>query len=214
MNYLSIFWIIFFISLATTGVAFILVYPKKINQLKFLKYLIFISFLADLTQAISYNLLRFYIPNIGATYRMVELIILLEFYVQLLKNKHHALIARVLALLAIILFVVILPFESTPIKITSSIVFSVYALLYFRKTIVEMKIDNPLNDPLFWSNSAILLYFSGCLFLFLFFDPLAELHKMSAVISYMFHNILLIARNILIVIAFFKAGKLLKLQKI
>ncbi|UII33681.1 hypothetical protein LVD17_07600 [Fulvivirga ulvae] len=68
-----------------------------------------------------------------------------------------------------------------------------------------MNVPNPIIDPLFWVNSAILLYFSGVLFLFLFFEPLAKVNEASAVISYMFHNVLLVLKNVLFAVGFWKS---------
>lgn len=65
-----------------------------------------------------------------------------------------------------------------------------------------MKIQNLLSFPVFWINSALLIYFSGSIFISIFFELLGRLSEGTAIISYMFHNILGLAKNVLIGWAF------------
>ena len=73
-----------------------------------------------------------------------------------------------------------------------------------------MTIEKLTNLPLFWINSALLVYFSGSLFLFLSFEPLGKLHETAALVSYMFHNLMGVIKNVLLGLGFWKAIKLSK----
>lgn len=201
--------IIFLISLTTAGIALGFAFlARPTNALKAILLILLISFAADLLNAIRDFILNMYIPHIGTTYRLLEFVVLLQFYKLLFPIQWNSYWVRILQVSVPLLFIFILPFESTPLRIINSVLFSIYAIFYFRKLILEMQIVDPLKLPEFWVNSAILLYFSGSLFVFLFFDLLAERNTISAVSSYIIHNLFLIMKNVMFAIAFWKARNL------
>lgn len=212
MDYLFWFYLIFFISMTSTGLAFltslILKGDKAERKLKLIQLLLLISFLADATTAVAEHILDIYIYHVGATFRLFELAILLEFYRIIFPSKFNRYFSRIIQIAVPVGFLVILPFDTTPLRIINCVLFCIYALCYFEKVLTEMKMTDPLKEPLFWINSGVLLYFSSILFVMLFFKPLAKFHEASAVIVYMFHNIFLILKNVFFGIAFWKDRKL------
>lgn len=215
MDYLFWFYLIFFISMTSTGLAFLtslMLKPEK--KLKLIQLLLLISFLADAITAIAEHILDIYIYHVGATFRLFELVILLEFYRIIFPSKLNQYFSRIVQVIVPVGFLITLPFDTTPLRIINCILFCIYALFYFEKTLTEMKLTDPLKEPLFWVNSGVLLYFSSILFVMLFFKPLAKFYEASAVIVYMFHNIFLILKNIFFGIAFWKDRKLQASEKL
>lgn len=189
--------------LTSAGVTLFFGLKQQARTLKIIILYIFISFSADL---IFWTALKGFDVNIirytGPIFRLLELTILLEYYGKVLEIKTSLIARRILQLSLLLCFPLLFDLTSTPIRTTSTIVFSLLATSFFLKMITEMKVTNPLRYPLFWVNSAFLVYFSGSVFLTLFFDSLARLHEISAVLSYIFHNTLGLTKNILIAIAF------------
>ncbi len=182
------------------------------KELLLIKWMLCISVISDVTFAVPFYFLKSYIPYTGLIYRVAEFVLLVEFYFLVFgKNFPNKLkwLSQLLIPVAVITFTSV---DATPLRITSSILFSILSTLWFLKIIREMSVGILTNLPVFWMNSAFLLYFSGSLFLFLLFEPLGKLHETSAIVSYMFHNLLGVIKNILIGVGFWKAIKLAKGQ--
>ncbi|HWY38714.1 MAG TPA: hypothetical protein VNY73_09160, partial [Bacteroidia bacterium] len=79
----------------------------------------------------------------------------------------------------------------------ASIVLMLYSLFTFYHIMQNPVQLNILSDPLFWFNTAVLIYFSGCLFLFLFssyiltYSPKAryELWGINSVLNIIFNSL-------------------------
>jgi hypothetical protein len=93
---------------------------------------------------------------------------------------------------------------STSIEAISMIIFSVVAF-YF--TLKNLLFDNILATPFFWINTAILIYFSGNLFLFLFSNYLQKHQILNYKMLFINHSFLNIVFYILISIGFWKVEK-------
>lgn len=68
-------------------------------------------------------------------------------------------------------------FNNTLSKTIESVLLILFSLLYFHKTIKELKITRLEATPMFWFNSGVLLYFSGSLFIFIFSNYLLTYSK-------------------------------------
>lgn len=139
---------------------------------------------------------------VGLCYRFLELFILLQFYFHLFQKNKSGQFVKILIFVLPIAFLFNIYFEWFSFRTINMLVFSILSIMYFYKIIKEMKMDSPVNNPVFWVNSAILIYFSGSLFFLIFYEPLKNLHTQGAVISFALHNTLGITKNILFIKAF------------
>jgi hypothetical protein len=80
-----------------------------------------------------------------------------------------------------------------------------YSLFAFYLIMKNLVFDQLLRTPFFWINTAILLYFSGTLFLFLFTTYLAKYDVKDYGPLYAIHSVVNITYYILISIGFWKA---------
>jgi hypothetical protein len=86
-----------------------------------------------------------------------------------------------------------------------SIVFILYSLLAFFFIMKKLMFPNLLNTSFFWINIAILIYFAGNLFLFLFSSHLQRNDQAQYLALYNIHSVTNILYYILISIGFWKA---------
>jgi len=76
----------------------------------------------------------------------------------------------------------------------------IYCILYLYRLLVELPVQQLHTVPMFWFNSAILLYQAGALFLFLFRPYLIEVLGNDMLIYWSFHNILNVVHQIILII--------------
>lgn len=84
------------------------------------------------------------------------------------------------------------------------IILIIYALLSFFLILKNLVYENLLQTPFFWINTAVLIYFSGNLFLFLFTTYLQKYDIPDYGSLYAIHSVLNIVYYILISIGFWK----------
>jgi hypothetical protein len=87
---------------------------------------------------------------------------------------------------------------------TECILLMVYSVLAFFHLIQRPVFDNILKAPLFWFNTAILTYFSGNLFLFIFSNYIENHFSKVSPALWGIHSLLNIAFYILITIGFWR----------
>lgn len=131
-------------------------------------------------------------------YRLAEMGILLEFYyaILIIKRKNAFRVATFILWLTLL---IIFESEMRPIRIASSITFSIFSILFYRKVIIDLKTNDLLKVPDFWFNAGILVHFTGSLFLFLTLPKLVQLSESAAIGSYIIHNFLGSCKNLLII---------------
>ena len=88
-----------------------------------------------------------------------------------------------------------------------SIIFILYSLLAFFFIMKRLMFQNLLNTSFFWINIAILIYFAGNLFLFLFSNHLQKNDQAQYLAVYNIHSVTNIIYYILISIGFWKAAR-------
>ena len=133
------------------------------------------------------------------------------FFDAFLKTKIHYVLILLFSLL--IIFTTIL---SNNIKLIDNLSVSIEAILLIFYSLFSLFIimknliyEDLLATPFFWINSAVLIYFSGNLFLFIFSNYLQKHNESSGYLQlYVIHSALNILYYIILSIAFWKARKL------
>lgn len=88
-----------------------------------------------------------------------------------------------------------------------AIIFILYSLTAFFFIMKRMMFDDLLNTPFFWINIAILIYFAGNLFLFMFSNYLQNNDRAQYLAVYNIHSITNIIYYILISIGFWRSAR-------
>lgn len=164
-----------------------------------------------LTEIISLILIMYFKKSNIVLYNSYILIetVLLYFYFKHIQSSSIRRISTVF----LIIFILTSIYELAISKIQSmnavsftlqSIYSIVFSLLAFQQMLREQKYNNILQAPVFWINSAILLFFTGNLFLHLFSQYLQE-HALNAFFElWAFHSFFNIVFYTLISIGFWK----------
>jgi hypothetical protein len=85
--------------------------------------------------------------------------------------------------------------------IVQSIIVICYALYYFYWLIRELPTAQLHRLPMFWINSAYIIYFSGNLFLFVFTSYLVNVLNNDLLVYWTLHNVLGIIETLMIIVA-------------
>lgn len=85
-------------------------------------------------------------------------------------------------------------------KLLSSLIIICYSIFYFYRLIVEMPSAHVHRLPMFWFNSAFLLYHSGTIFLFAFTSYLINVLKNDLWYYWIFHNALCVIEYCIILV--------------
>jgi hypothetical protein len=211
--------IIFYISFISAGLA--MLYGLGLLRLKTINLLVLlvaISFLADVINAVSsyyYTELKIDlgIRHVGDIYRIIELIILSQFFNSFLFNKKVKTFLNVTAVLIVVYFII---FEtnffqnyadSTLVRISSALLVISFSLLFFKSVITKMEVPNIAQWPLFYFISALFIYFSGVLIAFFLYEPMMRIDIGAGNYLWTFHNAWLIVRNMLLIIGFYYTYK-------
>ncbi len=211
------FHIILGFSLISSAIALFYGVKKARNlPFKYLTILLIFSVLGDSLNTIAYLYFIFFKEyfiqlNVGFHYRLIEFVILMEYFAYVLRLNKRVTRAIEIALLTFLFFVYAdysaSTIDATPIRIVNATVFIILSVAFFIRYLKEMKVENPLLDPLFFANSSILFYFSGVIFIVLFYRTLINVDITSGYIAWSFQNLFLISRNVLLILAFFKIHK-------
>jgi len=85
--------------------------------------------------------------------------------------------------------------------ILESIVVIIYSLYYFYWLLKELPTAQLQRLPMFWINSAYIIYFSGNLFLFVFTSYLVNVLNNNLLVYWTLHNVLGIIEGLMIIVA-------------
>jgi hypothetical protein len=87
---------------------------------------------------------------------------------------------------------------------SESLLLMLYSLFFFFYLLRTLEYKNPFDNPLFWYNSGVLIYFSGSFFLFIFSNYM--LHVSQGYFNDMWHinDLLNVTMNILFALALWK----------
>lgn len=144
-------------------------------------------------------------------YNLIEYSLLAIFFILLFQFKRQGQIISSIVYLTILTLMIFISvsqsftehFNSTLMGL-QSIVLICSSVLYFRVMLNNLEFETPWSNPFFWINSAILIYFSGCFFIFIFSDYRDVTRTIKI---WDIHNIIHIIYNLLILIGFWKARK-------
>lgn len=150
---------------------------------------------------------------LGHAHTLLEFLLLTRvFYLSLNDFVHRKLfpfIAIAFTVLAIAntVFVQALELNNSYIKLLESLLLISFSLLYFYRVGKEMKISRPENEPMFWISTAVLIYFSGSIFIFLNANFILLYSEGLGVRIWFIHAVFFILFSILITISFWKNQK-------
>lgn len=148
----------------------------------------------------------------GDLYRLTEFTLLLILYYKILGNPRMFKTYLILGLLYILFFVSNLLFLqqekiNSYTNTISALIFIVLAVGFFYKLMQDLPALQIYQLPMFWINVAILVYFSGNLFLFILSHYLVAIMKDNLMVYWSFHNGLSILKNILFTVGFYMVAK-------
>lgn len=86
-------------------------------------------------------------------------------------------------------------------------ILAVYAMLWFLKSLREMKITSLRAEPIVWINTGALIYFSGSFFIFILSNIILKQFNNLLLYSFRFSSFLMILFYFLIAIGFWKTKK-------
>jgi hypothetical protein len=147
---------------------------------KILLYLVGLSALADFGGSIlqMQNINNMYVFHI---YTVIEFSVISLFYIKIIPNRR--LTYFVIALMSLFLCVAVYDYINNKDQMddlstsTESIIVIFYAVLGFSSLLRNPVQSRVIAIPLFWLNTALLLYFAGNLFLFIFSNYMQQHYK-------------------------------------
>lgn len=187
-----------------------LIYFKSLDApLRVLILLLLVSGITDIINAYLYSKT---ISNMGVmnVYTLLELGLYSIYYtINLADYRGVKHISRSLVLIFVltIFFTVTSDFNEKINTITltiESLTIIFMSLIYFDKMLKSMRLPKIWQDPYFWINSAILIYFSGSFFVFIFVD---FVDIKSSFNLWHIHSIVHFIFNIVLTVGFWKAQK-------
>ena len=145
-------------------------------------------------------------PNYGASvYNMVVFPLITAIYYYSVGNRHKNLFVFVSAAVVLFTIVNVLFIQKSSINsytlIIQSIIIICYSLYYFYWLIRELPTSQLHLLPMFWINSAYILFFSGNLFLFVFTSYLVNVLNNDLLVYWSLHNVLGIIEGLMIIVA-------------
>lgn len=151
------------------------------------------SVLFQLIQS-NYKILGLHPNAVGNTYVFTEVFLLLLLYYWMLRSK---LIKRIVVV-AFVLFVVFFAFNvlndfthhSGPVRAARDGLLIFFSVMYFFQLLKQRAQHNLFDSPMFWSNTAILIYFSCTFMLSLFSNYIVKVLLDDFSIFWSFRNFL------------------------
>lgn len=184
----------------------------------YLVLLLWVSVICDIISDISqYYYLEYNIDlgirGVGATYRVIEFILLLLFIRHFQYNSIVKNIITLAGIVFILYFISIQPaffkiyVDPIMILIASLTVAIVFSLLFYKNTITKMEVSDISKWPPFYLISAFFIYFSGASVSMLITNSVYRIDIDMGNHLWNFHNFCLIVRNILLIAGFYYTYK-------
>ena len=212
LNAHSFYLILAYIASAFTIIPFIIALLHRnylSKEFKILWLLVTCSLLTEITSSILVFIFKTSNVQLFNCYIIIETIIISLFYVSIIENKLWRILFSV--------FCASFSIYSSVQLITSSIktldyvfltveslMVILFSIVAFHNILKFSKYNSLLSAPIFWINSAFLLFFSGNLFLHLFSQYLQEFAQKAFYELWGFHSLFNIIFYSLISIAFWK----------
>jgi hypothetical protein len=176
------------------------------------------SFLANIT-ALAFHMVPALVPFINTAYpafSIVSFILLSRVYYVSLRTIHFrwfVLNSVIFTLFALtnLFFIQKLTLNSYT-NIFYSAILIIYCLLYFYTLIRDLPSLYVHRLPMFWFNSALLIFHAGAFFLFSFTAYLVNVLKNDLIIYWGFHNVLSILEHFIVLIGLYYNLKFLRVK--
>jgi len=175
--------------------------------MKWIVILLIVSLMSDIAGMTFYLWIkeRFLIFAGLNFYVITSIICISLFYRALFPQKLKSWILGVMAVLLGTFFYFIIwrnDFGSTDRQVLSNIVFITYPIMSFYQLAIDSPMKRIQKIPVFWINSAFLIYFSATTILFIMSDYLFRVLKVDFNVPWIFHNVMAITKSILIAVGF------------
>lgn len=151
--------------------------------------------------------------SIFNVFTIIEFILLWHFYSKFHITLHSSRVNSIILLLFLIIAIIDLFFVNGFERMNNitisveSITLIIYSLISFYLIMSRMLFDKLLDAPFFWMNIAVLFYFSGSLFLFLFGNYLMKQGNSVYMEMYKIHTFVNAIWYLFISIGFWKVKK-------
>jgi hypothetical protein len=174
---------------------------------------LFIYFIASFIIEIIINIQFAFLLKIelaGFTYTLLECTLISLFYYRFLRQDLKAGIIKIITALFIVaslvgVYVFDLQKADFYARAVESFIFTTYCLFLYYYVLKNLVFDSLLDSPIFWINTAILLYFSGNLIIFIFSEYIARHQTDSYMLLWQsIHTFFNVSMNILFGIGFWK----------
>jgi hypothetical protein len=167
-----------------------------------------------ITELLSFFSARLSIPNqlVGDVYMFFQFALLLHIFSFQFDRKAIIKISSTAVSIVYLIILVLLNIYSVStanLNAVTSLVIIVVSIIFFYKLLNELKVVYIHRLPILWIAFAVLLYYSGNLFIFLA-TPYLERVPDSYKIFWTAHNTLNVIKNILFVIALWQSYKTMK----
>jgi hypothetical protein len=145
-------------------------------------------------------------PNYGSSgYQIVVFPIISSIYYHAIDRKHKFFFTLIAILYIAFGLLNMLLIQKSSINsytlIIKSIILICYSIYYFYWLIRELPTAQLHRLPMFWINSAYIIYFSGNLFLFVFTSYLVNVLNNDLLVYWTLHNVLGIIEGLMIIVA-------------
>lgn len=143
-------------------------------------------------------------------YTVVEFFFFTFFYRSLLQGKKTITVIQVCFLIACVLntiFVQDLYQFNSYTRSLEALVIMLLSVNYFALLFTDISIDKPLQNPAFWFNTGIFLYFSGAFMLFIFSNYMLKESRASFTVVWNMHATLVLLMYLLFTLGFLKCKK-------
>jgi len=191
-------------------------YRFRSSIVKLLGFVFLTSFLANAASfaLVNFSTMRIFINATYPVYLIIGLALYSRIYHIILHKKNtkwFVLAATTFTIFALInLFFVQKTAPNSYSYIFFSAIIIIYCLLYFYVLIRDLPSLYVHHLPMFWFNSALLVFHAGTFFLFSFQSYLINVLKNSMLVYWSFHNMLSIIEHIIVLVGLYYDLRVLK----
>jgi len=204
------FLAIVFIQTTLSAIVFLVCmyhYRKREKYIKLIGFIFLVGFLANVAAFIFRNVGLQKIINTPQTFYMITNITLVTIiYFKLFRRKplDWLWIAVPFFLLAVANTAFIQKDKINTITLViQSFIILIYTLVYFYRLMVELPAQHIHHVPMFWFNSAFLIFHAGTFFLFVFTDYIVHVMKNNMITYWSFHNALSIIEHSIVLVGLY-----------
>lgn len=168
---------------------FIINWKSRNSLIRLLGLLVITSALGDFVPFISARI----VPISGNLYNLFQFLLLGLIFRRLFDNQAIYKVINILMvgyiLLCVIQFLTVgIAVRIESLRYSSAFIFITLSLCFYFKMIKDLEVENLLKYPAFWFNTAILIYFSGNLFIYIFSEMLPQTHRFYMPINAVFNS--------------------------